>query len=480
MISINQKNNNLIDHQAYSYIYVEAALAEYNKASSNLRGFILFGNPQDEAIYYQAISKGDFHLNKAQKLLTTDQDQKSFAWFKQLTESFKKYSNEIIALVKARNSAMGEEREKLDAQLNELFAGNQSLIYDLANAGESFAKIQSDQLEQGKGDNLAQVKRNLAIAVVIIALTLLILAGVSVRLFKTLKEFSQQLAEKSRLVETLTLELNDHCERVAQGANETATTANEVAAAMEEANANTQSISQQVEKLSASMNQIAHSSGQAAMFSREGEQGLQAILNQMENIRQAVQTNENMVKTLGEDASKINQIISIINQVAEQTNLLALNAAIEAARAGEHGRGFAVVAEEVRKLAEQSANSTKDIYQLIANINNKTQAAMQSMGHSVAEVQNSTQVVENVSTSFTQILTAVDELSGEIQSAAAASDEMSSALQQVMATVENVSNTVQNVAASAEEQTASSEEIASSTVNLTSLVSQLDEIAKKM
>lgn len=481
MVSINKQYSELINDEAYSYAYVEAALAEYNKASSNLRGFILFGNNEDEAIYYQAVAKGDFYLGKVDDFLLTKEEKESFDKFKQVGKTFKEYGSEIITLVKARNYTADESEIKvLQERLNRLFEGNQNIVANLATTGEAFAKIKSDELEKGKAANLVQVQQALMLVVIVIAIMIVIFVAVSGQIFKRLKDFSKQLLNKSRSVDSLSQELNSNCARVAQGAAETASTANEVASAMEEANVNAQSISQQVDKLTNNINKISEHSNKATTHSQQGEQGLRAILGQMETIRLAVQKNEAVVKSLSEDSVKINQMITIINQVAEQTNLLALNAAIEAARAGEHGRGFAVVAEEVRKLAEQTANSTNDIYQLIANINNKTNEAMQSMGDSVGKVQNSTQVVEEVSSTFTGIIATVNGLSQEIQAAVTASEEMSIALQQVIDNVENVSSAIQNVAAAAEEQTASSEEISSSTENLTTIVGELDNIANKL
>lgn len=481
MVSINKQYSQLIDDEAYSYANVKAALAEYNKASSNLRGFILFGKSEDEAIYYQAVSKGDYYLGKVDDYLDTKEERESFDKFRQVSKTFKEYGSEIITLVKALNFTDDEEEKKvLQERLDRLFEGNQNVVANLATSGEAFSKIKSDQLEKGKTVNEARVKRDIMLVVSVIVIMIIIFVAVSGQIFKRLKEFSNQLLNKSRLVDALSQELNSNCNRVAQGAAETATTANEVASAMEEANVNAHSISQQVDKLTNNIEKIADNSRQATTHSQQGEQGLRVILAQMETIRLAVQKNEDVVKSLSEDTVKINQMITIINQVAEQTNLLALNAAIEAARAGEHGRGFAVVAEEVRKLAEQTADSTKDIYQLISNIKNKTDEAMQSMVDSVGKVQNSSRVVEEVSNTFADIIATVNGLSQEIQAAVTASEEMSTALQQVIDNVENVSSAIQNVAAAAEEQTASSEEISSSTENLTNIVGELDNIANKL
>src|SRR5690606_5043998 len=107
----------------------------------------------------------------------------------------------------------------------------------------------------------------------------------------------------------------------------------------------------------------------------------------MARISQAVADAAQRVQELGQQSQRIGEIVQLISDIADQTNLLALNAAIEAARAGEHGRGFAVVAEEVRKLAERSAESTREIAALVENI-------QLGVTEAVAAVQAGTQEAE--------------------------------------------------------------------------------------
>jgi methyl-accepting chemotaxis protein len=218
----------------------------------------------------------------------------------------------------------------------------------------------------------------------------------------------------------------------------------------------------------------------ASNTATSGAELVQNAVQQMQNINQTVNSTANSVRTLGDKSKRIGYIVDVITGIAKQTNLLALNAAIEAARAGEQGRGFAVVAEEVRKLAEQSGGAAKEIADLILEIREETENAVQAMEAGIQEVVNGTELVNEAGNAFSEIVQSIKHVTSRVQEVSVSAEEMAAGAQQAVAAVENVASisqetaaSAQEVAAAAQQQTASIEEVAASASILAKLAEDL-------
>ena len=183
----------------------------------------------------------------------------------------------------------------------------------------------------------------------------------------------------------------------------------------------------------------------------ENSRNMELSITATSKVTETVQSSSRAISDLGASIHKIDTIANTIKEIADQTNLLALNAAIEAARAGEQGRGFAVVADEVRKLAERTAASTKDISHTIVEINAASDAAVQSMQAAVSEVETGITLIRKNGDGLKEILAAAESVSGRIEHIASASREQSAAGQSVADSLEKVTGLVDSNAHSAQE-----------------------------
>lgn len=194
----------------------------------------------------------------------------------------------------------------------------------------------------------------------------------------------------------------------------------------------------------------------------ENNRNMEQSITATTKVADTVQSSSKTIADLGVSIQKIGAIANSIKDIADQTNLLALNAAIEAARAGEQGRGFAVVADEVRKLAERTATSTKDIANTIGEINKISDAAVKSMQGAVAEVENGITLIRKNGDGLKEIMTATVSVSGRIEHIASASKEQSVAGQSVANSLEKVTGLVDSNTQSAKDAKLAAESLAKS------------------
>ena len=172
---------------------------------------------------------------------------------------------------------------------------------------------------------------------------------------------------------------------------------------METATAARQSLAQALQQVGAATEQVAGEAEHAAQAAGEGTALVGQTIEGIQRVRAATEQLAERVRGLGRQSGQIGSIIETIEDISAQTNLLALNAAIEAARAGAHGAGFAVVADEVRKLAERSTLATKEIGQMIRNMQGEAQEAVQAMGRAGGDVGAAVTLTDRAGEAFRDI-----------------------------------------------------------------------------
>lgn len=230
-------------------------------------------------------------------------------------------------------------------------------------------------------------------------------------------------------------------------------------------------------------NEAQRQSAETEALTEYGVQRATEVQEAMQTVRDTSQATSEVVRSLGDKSTNIDQIVQSITDIASQTNLLALNAAIEAARAGEQGRGFAVVAEEVRKLAEDAQESAGDIAELILQIREQTEQAVAAMDSGMQTVEEGFETVNANRQIFFNIRSAVGALhQSSVEIAQLANgiaddagsvreqiEEVASVAEESSASTEQVSASTQQTSAAAQEVTASAQRVAQTAMGLSEL-----------
>lgn len=248
----------------------------------------------------------------------------------------------------------------------------------------------------------------------------------------------EELRSLVRGINSATVQMDEATGQAGQVSDSLQAATKRQAEEIEETSAAVVSLSQSVQQVSSNAAESARVADQSLAAAEKGQQAVQNAISSMNGLREQIQETSKRIKRLGESSQEIGEIVELISDITEQTNVLALNAAIQAASAGEAGRGFSVVAEEVQRLAERSADATKQIAAIVKTIQSDTHDTVAAMEVSTQGVVEGAKLSDAAGQTLSEISQVSKTLANLIAGISSATQDQAESTAKVAATMQDI------------------------------------------
>jgi methyl-accepting chemotaxis protein len=340
------------------------------------------------------------------------------------------------------------------------------------------AKIADGMKELAKGDLTVKVEKaredEIGELIEDLNFTTEILSDLLSEVHSSMQEVAsigEECAASTKQVNSGMQQVSSASQQVSTGAQETSLTVREAAKELKETDMVFQLMQSSVEESHKFAVEGVKNANEVKELSKNTTKG-------MEDVQTAMKNTQNTVEKLSGAVDQIGSITKVIKDIADQTNLLALNAAIKAARAGEYGRGFSVVAEEVRKLAEQSKQSTLDIGAMIKSVQKETEVLVKGANDVAEKTTTGSDTLDKTLEAVENIVTMIEETRNRMQGIADGARRGVESIEKISKGVDEIASTAEESASSAEETSSATEEQTAAIEQLTSGMENLSELSE--
>ncbi len=438
MRNVVASKNQVINVDIQLVIEAEQMFAIRNGRAASLRGYLLTGDTTFRNEVLAAEAEFDSKISATKQLVHTAQGREMIAQIAQAETVIKSVQNELIAL-KAKGATQAEVAAGFTAATPQLVAFKDLLI--------AFTKYEQELAAAGvrAADSAATRDTQLIGGVVVSSAVLAAILSVVIT-----RRLRARIGAAVGEVQSSSAELQTTANQQVVGAMEQATAMSEISTTITELLASSRQITDSAQRVS----DVAE---QTAIAGHAGRSTVSSAQKSMAEIRHQVDVIVNHMLELGDKSQRIGAVLDIVSELAEQTNILAINSTIEAAGAGESGKRFAVVADEIRKLADRVAESTKEIRNLIEVVRSAVHTTVIATEIGSKAVDTGTAQFAGVALSFEQIVDLVTTTTEAAREIELSTKQQTSAVEQVNFAVTNVTQTTRESEASSSQtlQTAS-------------------------
>lgn len=401
----------------------------------------------------------------------------------------------------AFNTALGEPLNVDDGQWFDLATSRLAQMAEFETALKADIVASAEQLQQQSVRQLWL----LAAAMVLISAVLAIVAGITMRSisaavrsiestitalakrdltvrshYKSKDEFGRIADSTNSMAQELQrviYEIGGATAQVATAAEQSSAVTLQTSKGVQQQQQDTEMVATAMHEMSATVRDVAASTAEAAELSEtvqagatQGQSRLEQTIALIQRLSGQVDSTAKVIEQVKQDSDAITSVLDVIRGIAEQTNLLALNAAIEAARAGEQGRGFAVVADEVRTLAQRTAQSTTDIQRMIEGLQQGANQATDAMRVSLSQAQEGRDKVAQTGDILAQVVQGISGINDKNMQIASAAEQQATVADEINQKIFNISDVAVQTSAGAEQTASTSRELARLAEQLQQLV----------